>query len=439
MAQFRTTADILDAALRKSGEVTSGTSPYETDALEYLNSVHLALISGGTIPVGKDATVQVDEVWPWSRSREPMILELQPKYTTGTLTVTVGSEAITFSTGPADSLEGWHIKIDGESEWYKIRQHTAAATGAELDSIYSDSSGSGKTFRAVKLDYDLVPTHIAVDDSNNKIQFQEVAGTTITGTISDGVYSISAYCTAVKSALDTAGGAPTYTVTYSAITRKFTIASDRSGGAVFVLVGTGDQSKFSAHKTMGFDDENTTNAASVTSTYVLGGIARLIEPMEIHKGSSGEGNIYGIDEEAFKRNHPLAQIIEGIPDRFYVYYEDEDGLMRVRFNGYPKEKTRFLVNFVPVPRDLKDSSASIPLVPRKHIHVLEDAAAFRILFDKNDDRAQVYAQLMQGKIDAMISQNRGALARTGKHFGQIVSRPDNMPRVRRNLSNYGYE
>lgn len=429
MAQFRSTADILDLALINAGEVTNGNSPYETQALNYLNRVHFALIAGGTIPIGKDTTVEIDEVWPWSKAKNPLILELQPKYVTGTVTFTQGSEAGTFSAGPSASLRGYHIRISGKDEWYKIASHTAAATAFEIDGAYADTSGSGLNFEAVKLDYELIPDFIIINDGNNKLEFQEVAGTTLTATLTSGVYAPADLCTEIQTQLNATGGTPAYTSTYNTTTRKFTINSDRAGGAVFIIVGTGSNAGFSAHKTLGLDDENTTNAASVTSTYVLGGISRLVEPFRVHRGL-GDG-IFGIDAESFQRDYPFSRIHEGIPDRFAVVREGADGTFMVRFNKFPTEKTRIEIEHVPIPRDLKDNSSSVPLVPRKHVDVLEDAATFYIMLNKSDDRAQVYASLLQGKLKAMIAQHRGALVRAGKNFGQIVSRPD-LSQIRRN-------
>jgi len=60
VAQFRTTADVLDLALANAGEVTNGNSPYETDLLNKLNRVHFTLVAGGTIALGKDSSVQID-------------------------------------------------------------------------------------------------------------------------------------------------------------------------------------------------------------------------------------------------------------------------------------------------------------------------------------------------------------------------------------------
>ena len=86
MAQFRTTADLLDSILRRSGEVTDGTSDLESDALEYLNRIHHTVIAGGN-----EFDVEVDEPWVWARAKRPMILELQPAFDTDTVSLTQGS------------------------------------------------------------------------------------------------------------------------------------------------------------------------------------------------------------------------------------------------------------------------------------------------------------------------------------------------------------
>jgi len=428
----------MDTTLRNSGEVTNGNSAYESQVLDNLNRVHFTLICGGTIPLLKDTTVEIDEVWPWAKSRNPLILDLQPKYNTGTVTLTNASEAGVFSSAPSDSLKGWHIRIPGRSEWFRIASHTANATNFQLDDHYTDTTGSGLSFEAIKLDYELVPDHIAITTtSNNKIQFQETAGTTLTATLTSGTYTPAQLATQIQTQMNTTGGTPAYTVSYDSLTRKFTISSDRAGGAVFVLVGTGDQSQFSVHKTIGFDDVDSTNAAAVVSTYPLGCIARLVEPFRIHRSS--EGLIYGTDPETFTRNYPFSSFSEGLPDRFCIVREAADGTITVRFNKYPRENTRVEVEHVPVPRDLKDSSASIPLLPRKWIDILEDAAVFYTMLAKSDDRVQIYANLVQSKLIAMISQHRGAQVRFGKNFGQMVPRPELTSAPRKGLlKNGGY-
>jgi len=360
-------------------------------------------------------------------------MELEPKYDTGTITLTQGSEAGIFSSAPSSSLQGWHIKIEGRPEVFKIAQHTAGQTGFELDAHYTDTTGSGLNFEAFKLDYEVLPNVIVIDSGNDKFQFQKASGTTLTATLTQGVYSPSALATHAAAAITTAASGPTVTGTYSSITRKFSLVSDLAGATSFIIVGNGDQSAQSAHKTMGFDDETTTSAGTQTSTYPLGGICRLIEPFKIHRGAGGEGSIYGIDPETFQRDYPLNRVIEGYPDRLCVMKERADGTIIVRFNKFPQYKTRIEVEHVAVPRDLKDNSSSTPLIPRKHIDVLEDAGTFYLMLLKSDDRMQVYANLVQGKLKAMIAQNRGMQSRTGKDFGQIVSRADMTRRGRRRL------
>lgn len=423
----------MDLALANAGEVTNGNSSYEAQLLNYLNRVHFTLIAGGTIPILKDQTVEIDEVWPWAKAKSPLILELQPKYDTGSVTVTQDSEAGTFSGAPTISLKGYHINITGRDEWFKIAAHTAGATPFELDAAYTGESGS-LTFTAIKYDYDLIPDYLIVDESNNKVYFQETVGTTITATLTSGTYTPAALATEVQTQLNSAGGTPAYTATYSGVTRKFTLASDRAGGAVFVLVGTG---AFSVNGTLGFDDENSVNASSITSVYALGGICRLVEPFRIYK-TFGDG-LFGVDSERFQRDYPLSNTSSSstFPDRFCIIKEKEDGTLTVRFNGYASEKTRIEVEHVAVPRDLKDNSASIPLIPRKHIDILEDAATFYLMLNKSDDRAQIYANLLYGKLKAMVAQHRGALLRSGENFGQMVPRLDQVPKTKRRLD-YGY-
>lgn len=420
MAQFRTTADILDLALTNAGEVTNGNSPYESQLLNYLNRVHYTLIAGGTIPVLKDKTIEIDEVWPWSRSKVPLSIDLQPKITTGTVSLTNGSVSGTFSSAPSVSVEGWFIKVSGVSTTYRVGQHTANASAFSLESEFLGTTGTTLTYELYKLDYELVPTHVIVNAENQYIQFQETAGVTLTGTLTHGVRTLAAHITHVETIMNSTGGTPVYTGSYDSATRKFTIASDRGGGSVFVLVGTGSQSARSQHVTLGFDDSDSTDAASVTSTYPLGGICRLIEPFKLTTGAS----IYGTDPEKFQREYPLSRIGEEIPNRFCVVREDNDGKITVRFNGYPTEEKKVYIEYVPVPRDLKDSSASIPLVPRKFVDVLEDAATFYLLLNKNDDRMQIYANMLQSKLQAMIAQHRGQLLRAGRDFGQIIPRRD---------------
>lgn len=431
MAQFRTTADVLDLALANAGETTNGNSGYETDLLNKLNRVNFTLIAGGTISLGKDATVEIDEVWPWAKAKRPMVIELQPKITTGSVTVTLGSEAGTFSSGPAASVAGWYLKVDGSEGTYRIASHTAAATAFELDGAWPLATVTGGTFTVFKLDYDLVPTYLVIDSTNNKIDFKKTSGgSVLTATLTAGSYTPSELATHVGTQMTTAASGPTITCTYSAITKLFTITTDAAGSTTLLpMFATGTNQKQSAHKLLGYDDVDQAAATSHVSTYILGGIARMIEPFRLQRGEQTE--VFGCDTESFMRDYGPHEMQEGAPTRFTVIQENDDGSLRVRFNKYPSDKARLEIDYVPVPRDLKDSAGSISPLPRKHIDVLEDAATFYVMLLKNDDRAPIYAQLVQGKLMAMVKQHRGSLLRTGDTFGRIIPRKDKVVGGRR--------
>jgi len=99
---------------------------------------------------------------------------------------------------------------------------------------------------------------------NNGIRFEEEVGVALTASLSIGTFTITSLCTEIKTRMDTAG-ASTYTVTYSDVTNKFTIASNRAGGGgIFKIREDSDD----ILDTLGFIDEDHPDAASHTADYV---------------------------------------------------------------------------------------------------------------------------------------------------------------------------
>lgn len=420
MAQFRTSADLLDSILRRAGEPTNGNSDLESDALEYLNRIHHTIIAGGN-----EFDVEVDEAWVWARAKVPMVLELQPAYSTGTVSLTLGSEVGAFSGAPTSSLEGWFLKCEGRDTVYRIAQHTAASTAFEIDGLYAETTGAAQNYKAFKLDYELAPSHLIIDSTNNKIDFIKTGSAELTTTLTAGVYTPSALATHVGAAMTATASGPTITCTYSALTRKFTLTSNLAGATIFTLsFAAGTNVATSAHRLLGFDDEAQSGAATYTGKYSLGGIARLIEPIRVHGREDGYGNIESLDPLTMQKRYPLTLASEGIPSRFSKVSEDTDGKITVRFNKYPKDKTRIEVEFIPVPRDIKDNTASVPLLPRKFSEVLEYGTVYYLLLDKEDGKAASYATLAKAKLNAMRRQNRAELERTSSDFGSIIPRAD---------------
>jgi len=431
LAQFRTVADIQDSVLKRAGEVTNGNSAYETRSLEIINRIHRNIIVGG-----HELNKEVDEIWSWAQV-DPIILELQPKYDTGLIAFTNGSNDGAFSSPPADSKVGWHVRINGRAGVYKIIEHTAAAADFMIDGEYDNDTTGGSAFIVFKIDYELSPSYLIVDSTNNKLDFEETASTELTSTLTSGSYTPAELATEIDTQL-TADGASSYTITYDAVTRKFTLASDLGGGGgtFKLLCQSGTNQAKSAWALLGFDDEDQATAASHTSTYEQGSIARLIEPIVLHRKHYAFDDIKGLDKNRMQREYPVQDSSEGIPSRFSVIRESNEGKMIIRMNNYPAETARIEVHFIPNPRDLKDNAASIPIIPRRDIEVLEFGAAAEILEEKNDNRADRYFTRAASKLEAMVSRNRRDMQRRGQHFAQVIAREDLLIRRRRRLT-YG--
>lgn len=418
MAQFRTTADLVDIVLRKGGELTDGTSQYEEDVLEAINTVHQTIINGGN-----EFGVDMDEAWPWAKAAEPIVIELQPEVKDGSVSMTLGSEVGAFSSAPAESMEGRFLKVETLDDWFKIVTHSAGGTAFEIDSDYTGDTNGAAIFRVVKLDYKLEAQKVIINSENNKLDFEETSASELTATLTGGAYTPSELATEIKTQLDVAG-ASTYTVTYSDQLGKYTLASDLAGGGntFKLLAQSGTNFAQSAYQTIGFDIEDQATAASHTSTYRRNGIVRLYEPVTAFQMVNEEGNIYSLPEVEFKKEFPFTQIREGTPSHYTIVKHTEDGSMTIRFNRYPADPTRVELDFIAVPIDLKDNEQSLPLLPRSHIQILIYGGLFYLLTEKEDDKAQQYFQLAATKLKALVKQGKRNQLRAGKFFGSTVAR-----------------
>lgn len=426
MANFRTTADYLDSILLLSGETTSGTSRYETRALHFLNRIYSNVIAGGN-----EFNIEFDELWSWSMARDPMIIELAPKVT-GTMTLTNGSTAITLGSAPSISLAGYHFKLANNPTVYRFASHTAASTSASLEGLYEGTSGSS-AFTAFKLDYELVPSTITIDSTNNKIPFTEDGTTQLTSTLTSGSYTPGALCTEIVTQLDTAG-ANTYATSYSSITRKFTITATPAGTLTFAMLGsTGTETTIyaSSFETLGFGLTNHSGGLTYTSERALGAICKFTEPFKIFSNDNCVKEVFGIDKHRFTSDFPIINVTQGIPTRFTVIEERDDGYVKVRFNAYPESATRIEVSYVPVPLNLYDTTTSHPLIPRKYSQVLEYGGAAYLCSEKNDSRAQNYFAMATQSLEAMVRSHRKTEQRVGEYFAQIIARPEQLSRKRK--------
>ena len=348
-----------------------------------------------------------------------MTVELQTAYTTGSANCTNGSNLFTFTSAPAASLEGYHFQLTNKPTVYKILQHTGGNATASLDSNLIESSSTTYGFRAFKLDYMVEPTYIQVDSFNDKIDFAEGSGT-LAATLTHGAYTPSNYISHVATQVQT-NGTRSYTGAWDSTLRKFSLTAS----GTFSLFATGTTNVFrSALPTIGFDQVNQTGAAVYTAAYTPNQIARLIEPFKLFSFSAQERFIFSTDTQKMHDYYPIARIEQAVPNRFARLTETIDGRIEVRFNSYPKDKTKTVLDWIPQPLDLQNNTVSRVLLPRGDVDVLIHGAAAFIAFDKEDSKFDSLLALCKAGLQAMQQKNRSLLHRTGELFGQILTRPD---------------
>jgi len=156
VANLRTSADLIDDVLFRAGEPTDGTSDFNAVALIYLNRAYSILWMGG----GEFAP-NIQEDWWWLRKSTPGILTIQPGIdNTTTVSVTRGSTSITFSAAPTPPIDaslasGWFFHVDDHADVFRISTHTSGSTSATLDSVYTGTTATGKSYSLYKLEYAL--------------------------------------------------------------------------------------------------------------------------------------------------------------------------------------------------------------------------------------------------------------------------------------------
>lgn len=134
-----------DVLFRASEPLTG--SAWNSKTVDYLNRVYGTLAAGAS-----EFLPEYIEDWWWMRLQG--VLNLEPTYRTGTVQVTKGSTAITFSPAPSMSLQGRRLKVQGHPDLSIIETHTAGITTAALDEPYTGPSAT-TSFDAMKVVYTL--------------------------------------------------------------------------------------------------------------------------------------------------------------------------------------------------------------------------------------------------------------------------------------------
>lgn len=144
---YANTSELKQDVLFRASEELAG-SGWNDKTVDYLNRVYRTLCAGAS-----EFLPEYVEDWWWLRERG--VLTLLPPITAGTVLVTQGSNAITFSVAPTPSVVGYRIRVEGHPEVFEIATHTALAVGATLDSPYTGPSGAAVAYKLMKVTYQL--------------------------------------------------------------------------------------------------------------------------------------------------------------------------------------------------------------------------------------------------------------------------------------------
>lgn len=150
MANYSTSADILDSALFDCGEPLNGTSDYEAEALTALNRGYQMIWMGGA-----EIEPTLREEWIWLRSALPGVIILNYAFVAGTVSVTHNTSVITFSSPPSLSTTGWFFKADSSTDVFLVTGHLAAGASATLDSVYTGTTNASDGYKLFQTDYSL--------------------------------------------------------------------------------------------------------------------------------------------------------------------------------------------------------------------------------------------------------------------------------------------
>lgn len=185
-------------------------------------------------------------------------------------------------------------------------------------------------------------------------------------------------------------------------------------------------------------DTGTAKACSIFKIdYQLNtGMLRLVSPMRTFSQNflvynQQPGQIVQVDEAEFSRQFPIYSIQTGVPTSFCQLYKSNDMQVTVRFNAVPDKLTRVEYNYIPVPADLYNDIASIPIVPRDHRIALEYYASYYLMLDKNDNRVNELRELTRASLVALVNAFKREGLQTNPNYGRMIPRVDQVYDYRR--------
>jgi hypothetical protein len=381
---IQTTSYLKKSALFRVGELTDGTSPYDSKCLEYINQIYRAILAGGN-----EFELELGSPWGWARSPKPGTFVLSPKYSSGSVAVVNGSTTITFSPAPSISLEGQWIKIVGRPETFRIDSHAALSATAVIDTPYTDETTSNLPFDVYFLEYDL-PMKIERIIAPMVVQRQQEFTAPKDGLIYQVDMSNMDEIWPIKQLPEE-------------IPQQYAVLSKDNDGDIRIRVNAqaGEQTRVS------FDYIPVYSPLveiSVEQFYVSGTTDTIQTPD--HGLLDGAEIVFSVSNVSSISVNKSYYVVNAQKDSFQISLTKGGAVYDISNSG-----------------DITFSS--VPILPVTFRDILDYGAAFYLMVDKNDERSEAYGLLVKAKMKAMISANNRELSQASSgRIGEMIPRMD---------------
>jgi hypothetical protein len=383
---FESFAELKIAALDKAGEVTDGTSDYDTICQQQMNQLYRSFLSGGN-----EYDVTLAEIWEWAKAKDPGVLTLLPPFVTGTVSLTNGSASGTFSSAPAASLgsfTGRFFRVTSRNTVYRIASHVAGAAAFTLDQLYLEATGTALTFEAIKLDYELTAGidrlvgEFALFDRSENADGPRIEG------------------------IDFAQFNRSYPAAYvrEGIPDRFTIVSDENG-LLTVRFNRYPNGSIRCE----YDYIPQAEKLCIASVTADASTDKLT--------SVAHGLIAG---QRVKVSLARSAVVPTGLKTDKIYYvvsaNDDDFKLSLTSGGTAIDITGAGSGTIYV--------SNLPKIPLAHRQVLMYAGIHVTMMDKGDSRTDYYYRQTQATLQAMIAANRRLKSKTSQNRARMISRPE---------------
>lgn len=168
---------------------------------------------------------------------------------------------------------------------------------------------------------------------------------------------------------------------------------------------------------------STSSAASFkvfkTEYSLASDLLMLFSPMRVYQDNRKK--IYGTSSRELDEKFPMTTIVSGVPTAFAFI-----GDKLIRFNKYgyttSTELIRIDYDYLYAPSDLTGVANEEPVIPIQWRRILAEYAAGLILYDKNDNRADIHINMAKNMLLSMKLANDFAMVSMTRNFGRISTR-----------------